>query len=46
MKESMSKKNVNELRAIAVSLGADEKSLYGTSKTALIIIIDQLKRTK
>lgn len=40
----MSKMNVNELRELAVSLGADRKRLYGTSKQALIIIISDLKK--
>lgn len=38
--------NTNELRDLAVSLGADKNKLYGTSKQALIIIIDKLKREK
>lgn len=42
--ERLSDKNVNELREIAASLGADKSKLYGTSKQALIIIIDKLKR--
>ena len=45
MKISMMKKmNTNELRELAVSLGADRKKLYGTSRQALIIIIDKLKK--
>jgi len=43
-KMSMSKMNINELRNLAVSLGADRKKLYGTSKTSMIIIIDNLKK--
>lgn len=39
----LSKMNTNQLRDLAVSLGADRKKLYGTSKQALIIIIGQLK---
>ena len=46
MTKSMSKMNVNELREIAVSLGADRRKLYGTSKTAMMFIIDTLKREK
>lgn len=42
----MSKRSINELREIAVSLGADKKTLYGTSKTAMIFVIDQLKMQK
>lgn len=38
--------NANELRDLAVSLGADKNKLYGTSKQALIVIIDKLKREK
>ena len=38
------KLNTNELREIAVSLGADKKKLYGTSRTALVVIIDNLKK--
>ena len=41
---SMNKRSINELREMAVSLGADRKRLYGTSKTSLILIIDRLKR--
>lgn len=40
----LSKMNVNELRDLAVSLGADKSKLYGTSRQALIVIIDKLKR--
>lgn len=43
---NLSKKNTNELREIAVSLGADRKRLYGTSKQALIIIIYNLEKEK
>ena len=42
--KKISKMNTNELREFAVSLGADKKRLYGTSRQALIIIIDKLKR--
>lgn len=44
MKKSLSKMNTNQLRELAVSLGADRKRLYGTSKQALIIIIGELKK--
>lgn len=44
MKKTLSKMNANELRDIAVSLGADRKKLYGTSRQALILIIDSLKK--
>lgn len=40
----ISKMNVNELRELAVSLGADRKKLYGTSRMSLMIIVDQLKK--
>lgn len=43
-KTSLSSMNVNQLRDIAVSLGADRKKLYGTSKTALIMVIGNLTR--
>lgn len=38
------KMNTNQLRDYAVSLGADRKKLYGTSRQSLIITIDRLKR--
>lgn len=38
------KANTNQLRELAISLGADRKKLYGTSREALIIIIDRLKK--
>lgn len=41
-----SKMSTNDLRELAVSLGADRKRLYGTSRQALILIIDKLKREK
>ena len=44
MKRSLSKMNVNELRELAVSLGAERKTLYGTSKQALIIKIGKLEK--
>lgn len=37
--------NINELRDLAVSLGADKKRLYGTSRQSMILIIDNLKRS-
>lgn len=39
-KTSLSSMNVNQLRDIAVSLGADRKKLYGTSKMSLIMVIE------
>lgn len=42
--KSLVKMNVNELRDIAVELGADRRRLYGTSKQALIVAIDDLRR--
>lgn len=44
MKQQLSKMNTNELREIAVSLGADRNKTYGTSKMALIHKIGELKR--
>lgn len=44
MKRNLSKLNTNELREIAVAAGADRKKLYGTSKEALIIIINRLQK--
>lgn len=41
--EPLSKMSVYDLRDLAEKLGADKKKLYGTSKQALIIIIDQLR---
>ena len=40
----LSKMDINELRALYVSLGGDIKRTYGTSKQAMIIKIDDLKR--
>lgn len=40
-KNSLSSMNTTQLRDIAVSLGADRKKLYGTSKAALVAIINQ-----
>lgn len=44
MKRSLSKMNTNELRDLAVSLGADRKKLYGTSRQSLIVIISSLEK--
>lgn len=44
MKRNLSKMNTNQLRDLAVSLGADKKKLYGTSKQALIILIHKLEK--
>lgn len=41
---ALSQLNTKELREIAAELGADKKRLYGTSKQALIIIINNLKK--
>lgn len=43
MKRNLSKMNTNQLRELAVNLGADRKELYGTSKQALIIMINRLE---
>ena len=40
----LSKMNTNNLRELAVQLGADRKKLYGTSKQALIILINKLSK--
>lgn len=44
MRKSLSKMNTNELRDLAVELGADRKKLYGTSKQSLILTIDRLRK--
>jgi hypothetical protein len=44
MKRSLSKMNTNQLRDLAVILGADRKKLYGTSKQSLIFIIHELEK--
>ena len=44
MKKSLSRMNTNELRDLAVELGADRKKLYGTSKQSLILTIDRLRK--
>ena len=46
MKRNLSKLNTNELREIAVAAGADRRRLYGTSKQALIVIINGLEDKK
>lgn len=38
---ALSQLNTKELREIAAELGANKKRLYGTSKQALIIIINK-----
>ena len=38
------KMNTNELRELAVSLGADRKKLYGTSRQCILLIISQLEK--
>lgn len=38
----LSKLNTNQLRDLAVQMGANRKKLYGTSKQSLIIKIGQL----
>lgn len=39
---ALSKLNTNQLRDLAVEMGADRKKLYGTSKQALILKIQKL----
>lgn len=46
MKRNLSKMNTNELRELAVSLGADRKKLYGTSKQTIILMIHKLEAAK
>lgn len=46
MKRSLSKMNTNQLRELAVSLGADRKKLYGTSKQSLILVIWELEKNQ
>jgi len=38
--------NANELRDLAVGLGADRKKLYGTSRQSLIVIINSLEKRR
>ena len=38
------KMNANELRDYAVLLGADRKTLYGTSRDALRLIVQRLEK--
>lgn len=40
----LSKMNTNQLRELAVSLGADRKRLYGTSKQALVLTVQKLQK--
>ena len=42
MKTALSKLNTNQLRDLAVEMGADRKTLYGTSKQALILKVQKL----
>lgn len=37
------KMNTNQLRDLAVELGYDRKKLYGTSKQALIVLINKAR---
>ena len=39
-----SKMNINQLRDLAVELGADKTKLYGTSRTAMLLIISDLEK--
>ena len=38
------KMNTNELRELAVGLGADRKKLYGTSRQCILLTISQLEK--
>jgi len=40
----LSKMNTNELREFASRFGADKKRLYGTSKTALKLIVERMNK--
>ena len=44
MKVCKSKMNINQLRELAVILGADKKKLYGTSRQSIILIISDLEK--
>lgn len=46
MARNLSTKTVHELRQIAISYGANPKRLYGTSRQALIVIINRLEGIK
>lgn len=41
---NLTKMNTNQLRDLAVALGADRKKLYGTSKQSLILTIWNLEK--
>lgn len=41
---NLSKMSINQLRDLAVALGADRKKLYGTSKQSLILKIWELEK--
>lgn len=43
MRKSLGKMSIDELRDMAVQLGADRKKLYGTSKQTLIMKIHALE---
>lgn len=45
MTQRLNKMNTNQLRDIAVSLGADRKRLYGTSRQVMILKIHELQKT-
>lgn len=44
MTMSKSKMNTNQLRDLAVSLGADRKKLYGTSRQSILLTISKLEK--
>ena len=44
-KPSLKSMNTNQLRELAVSMGAERKRLYGTSKQAIILIIGDLEKS-
>lgn len=43
-KPSLKRMNTNQLRNIAVAMGAERKRLYGTSKQSMILIIFDLEK--
>ena len=43
MEETLSKMSVDQLRKILAGLGADEKTLFGTSKTTMIVLIHRMR---
>ena len=46
MKRNLSKMNTNQLRDLAIILGADRKKLYGCSKQSIILTILELEKNQ